>query len=423
MARKILHVDLDAFFCAVEELNQPALRGKPFAVGGRPEARGVVSSCSYPARRRGVHSAMPMAHALRLCPNLIVVRPDLERYGEASRRVMHRLERFTARIEQVSIDEAFLDLSDLPQSGEELARKIQSVIRDELHLPCSIGVASNKLVAKIATDVGKKAAGGDGPPYAITVVPVGEEAAFLSPLPVEMLWGVGPKTAKKLESLGIHTIGELAAWPESELTARFGENGREMAWHARGLDERPVVTEHEVKSISQEVTFARDVQDDQSLERTLRELSAQVGRRLRKADLAGSTVKVKLRWPDFTTLTRQATLPTPTDQDDEIYETALEILRKVRPAGKAVRLIGVGVSGLKAPLRQLSLWGADDEKSRRLQDAVDSLREKYGNKAIQRGKAEPGRRAEHGWLHHKDAQEEDESLTTKGTKGHKGKAK
>ncbi len=421
MSRKILHVDLDAFFCAVEELHQPALQGKPFAVGGRPEARGVVSSCSYPARKRGVRSAMPMARALRLCPDLAVVRPHLERYGEASRQVMQRLERFTGRIEQVSIDEAFLDLSDLPEPGGELAGRIQALIRDELRLPCSIGVASNKLVAKIATDVGKKAARGDGPPYAITVVPAGEEAAFLAPLPVEMLWGVGPKTARKLDGLGIHTIGDLAAWPEAELIARFGENGRELARHARGLDERPVVNEHEVKSISQEVTFARDIKDDHKLEQTLRELSAQVGRRLRKADLAGSTIKVKVRWPDFTTLTRQATLPTPTDQDDEIYEIALDILRKVRPSGKAVRLVGVGASGLKPPLRQLSLWGADDEKSRRLQEAVDALREKYGADAIQLGAADTSRRAEHGWLHHREAEEKEGSLTTKGTKGHKGK--
>lgn len=386
MPRKILHLDLDAFFCAVEELRDASLRGKPFAVGGRPETRGVVSSCSYAARRFGVHSAMPMARALRICPGLIVVAPRHHVYGEVSEQVMERLAQITPFIEQVSIDEAFLDVSDLPEPGKILARRLQDQIRKELDLPCSLGVATNKLVAKIATDVGKKAARGDGPPCAITVVPPGEEAAFLDLLPADMLWGVGPKTAAKLAELGIHTIGDIARWPEDDLTRRFGENGRELSRHARGIDDRPVVTEHAVKSISQEVTFARDVRDDKALENTLRDLSAQVGRRLRRADLAGATVKIKIRWPDFTTLTRQVTLSQPTDQDEEIAVTALDLLAKVRSKGKAVRLIGVGVSGLCAPVRQLELWGEDAEKARRLQATLDALHERFGDKAIRRGR-------------------------------------
>jgi DNA polymerase-4 len=201
-----------------------------------------------------------------------------------------------------------------------------------------------------------------------------------------MLWGVGPKTAAKLAELGIHTIGDIARWPADDLIHRFGENGRELSRHARGIDERPVVTEHAVKSISQEVTFARDVREDKVLESTLRELSAQVGRRLRRADLAGATVKIKIRWPDFTTLTRQVTLPQPSDQDEEIAITALDLLAKVRPKGKAMRLIGVGVSGLGAPLRQMELWGEQAEKGRKLQAAIDELQERFGEKTVRRGK-------------------------------------
>ncbi len=413
MPRKIIHLDLDAFFCAVEELYDPTLRGKPFAVGGRPETRGVVSSCSYAARKLGVRSAMPMARALRICPELIVVSPRHHTYGEVSAQVMEQLAQVTPLIEQVSIDEAFLDVSDLPEPGEVVARRLQEQIRKELDLPCSLGVATSKLVAKIATDVGKRASlpapaqvGGEsssasslmgeahrdpqsksvGPPCAITVVPPGQETAFLDPLPADMLWGVGPKTAAKLAELGIHTIGDIARWPEDDLIRRFGENGRELSHRARGLDDRPVVTEHAIKSISQEVTFARDVRDDKALENTLRELSAQVGRRLRRADLAGATVKIKIRWPDFTTLTRQTTLPQPSDQDEEIAVAALDLLAKVRPKGKPVRLIGVGVSGLGAPLRQLELWGEQAEKGRKLQTALDELRERFGEKVIRRGK-------------------------------------
>ncbi len=385
MARTILHLDLDAFFCAVEELDNPSLRGKPFAVGGRPEQRGVVSSCSYAARKFGVHSAMPMARALRLCGTLIVVPGRHRRYSEMSRQVMERLCRVTPLVEQISIDEAFLDISDMQEPPELIARRLQVQIRAELGLPNSVGVAANKLVAKIATEVGKKSAQKGEPPNALTLVPPGQEASFLDPLPASMLWGVGPKTEARLAELGIHTIGDLARWPEADLTRRFGENGRDLARHARGMDERPVVTEHELKSISQEVTFARDLRDDAALEATLRDLSAQVGRRLRRENLAGTTVKLKLRWPDFTTLTRQVTLPTPADQDEEIYAAARSLLDKVRPKGQPVRLIGVGVSGLSEPVRQLGLWEAGTEKQRKLQEVVDTLQEKFGRQSIRRG--------------------------------------
>jgi DNA polymerase-4 len=384
--RTILHLDLDAFYCAVEENQNPELRGKPFAVGGKPDERGVVSSCSYAARKFGVRSAMPMSRALRLCPGLIIVPGRHRLYREASEQVMERLKELTPVIEQISIDEAFLDISDLDGPPERIAHGLQAGIRDDLHLPSSIGIAPNKLVAKIATEVGKKAAKGDKPPFGLTIVPSGKEAEFLSSLPAEMLWGIGPKTAARLSELGIHTIGDIARWPEADLIRLFGENGRDMAKHAKGQDDRPVVTEREIKSISQEITFSRDVRDDKSLEKTLVDLSAEVGRRLRRNELAGTTVKLKIRWPDFTTLTRQVTLPSTTNQDNEIAETALGLLRKIRKPGQAVRLIGVGVSGLGMPMRQLELWETGSEKERKLQATLDELREKYGDNAIKRGK-------------------------------------
>jgi DNA polymerase IV len=397
MPRTILHLDLDAFFCAVEETRDPSLRGKPFAVGGKPNERGVVSSCSYAARAFGVRSAMPMSRAMRICPNLTIISPSHRQYSEKSKQVMERLGNLTPLLEQISIDEAFLDISDLRDPPEHIARNLQSGIFNELGLPSSIGIASNKLVAKIATEVGKKAGlhhpvqnvsqtkDNIGPPMALTMVPASEEAAFLAPLPADMLWGVGPKTATRLAELGIHTIGDIAHWPEQELIILFGENGRELSRHARGMDDRPITTEYEAKSISQETTFVHDVRDDKMLASTLHDLSEQVGRRLRQSDLAGTTVKLKIRWPDFTTLTRQSTLPQPTDQGRVIASTAADLLKSVRACGQAVRLIGVGVSHLGPPIRQLLLWDDGGEKSRKLQEAVDALQEKYGSKVIQKG--------------------------------------
>jgi len=385
LPRKILHLDLDAFYCAVEEQRDPSLRGQPFAVGGRPEERGVVSSCSYAARRFGVRSAMPMARALRLCPRLIVVPARHKAYAEVSRQVMERLYALTPLVEQISIDEAFLDVSDLPESGETIARRLQAQIRDELGLPCSLGVAANKLVAKIASDVGKAASQTGGPPNAIQVVPPGREAEFLAPLPVIALWGVGPKTTARLEALGIRTIGDLARQAEADLVRRFGKVGADLRRHAQGLDDRPIVTTREAKSISQETTFARDVRDGGALRRTLRSLSEQVGRRLRQEGLSGATIKLKIRWPDFTTPTRQITLSQPTDQGDVIYATALKLFEQVWKTGQPVRLIGVGVSGLGPRSRQLGLWETGTEKNERLLEAVDRLRERFGENAVRRG--------------------------------------
>ena len=383
--RTILHLDLDAFFCAVEELDNPALQGKSFAVGGRPDERGVVSSCSYAARALGVHSAMPMKLAIRQCPGLLIVEPHHSRYSEMSHQVMDRLGNLSPLVEQISVDEAFVDISDLRHAPEQVARQIQAKIQAELRLPCSIGIASNKLVAKIATEVGKKAARGPGYPRAITIVAPGREAEFLAPLPATLLWGVGKKTEAVLAELGMHTIGDIARRPEADLIQRFGKNGRELSLHARGIDDRPVVTEHEAKSISQETTFSRDVSDDQLLEATLKSLSAHIAHTLRHEKLAGKTVRLKLRWPDFTTLTRQVTLSAPTDQENDIYAAALALLRKNRSSGQAVRLIGVGISGLGEPAFQMALWDQSNVKQRKLQGVLDELQDKFGKKVIDKG--------------------------------------
>lgn len=298
---------------------------------------------------------------------------------------MSKLEAVAPSMEQISIDEAFLDITGLREAPEHLARGLQSSIRDELGLPSSIGIAANKLVAKIATEVGKRSGPGDAAPFGLTIVPPGEEAPFLAPLPIEMLWGVGPKTAAKLADLGMHTIGDIARWPETRLTEMLGETGRELARRARGQDERMVVGEHEAKSMSQETTFARDVTDDRTLERTLRQQAADVAHSLRESNLAGATIRLKIRWPPFTTWTRQTTLPHRTDDDQEIARVAIDLMRKVRTPGRPVRLIGVGVTGLGSPVRQLELWDTVPEKSRRLVHAIDALRAKYGDKVIRRG--------------------------------------
>ncbi|HMN28680.1 MAG TPA: DNA polymerase IV [Caldilineaceae bacterium] len=382
--RKIIHFDLDAFFCAVEELRDPALRGKPFAVGGRPEERGVVASCSYPARQRGVHSAMPMSQAVRLCPQLLIVPARHSAYRATSEKVMACLRALTPLVEQLSIDEAFLDVTALAATGETLAHTLQARINGELHLSCSLGVASNKLVAKIANTAGKAAAADGRPPNRVTVVPDGDEASFLAPLPADALWGVGPKTAAKLADLGIHTIGELARWPEGDLSRRFGKNGADLAQHARGLDHRPVVTDRESKSISAEITFVRDVDDGAELRRTIQSQAEEVSRSLRAKELFGATVKLKLRWSDFTTLTRQTTLTQATDDAAEIYRAA-ERLFTASWAGQPVRLIGVGVSGLVTAARQLGLWEQPNEKEERLQQTLRGLQARFGATIIKRG--------------------------------------
>jgi DNA polymerase-4 len=387
--RTIIHVDLDQFFCACEEQRDPTLKGKPFAVGGRPEGRGVVASASYAARTFGVRSAIPMAHAVRLCPELIVVRPNFPAYREASQQVMERLHALTDLVEQISIDEAFLDVSALGELGEQIAQRLQATIRTDLGLSCSIGLAANKLVAKIATDVGKSMARSGALPSAICIVPPGEEAAFLAPLPASALWGVGPKTADKLAGMGILTIGDIAAWPSKDLARRFGQHGEDLARRARGQDERPIVTERAAKSISQETTFAHDVRDRGRLEQTLRAQAQEVAAKLQRKGLMGTSVKLKIRWPDFTTPTRQLTLPQPTDDVDLITDAALRLFNQTWPERQPVRLIGVGVGGLGTPPKQLTLWDVPTPKEQarqaKLREALAAVQARFGIGVVRRG--------------------------------------
>ncbi len=359
MSRTILHLDLDAFFCAVEELRDPTLHGKPFAVGGKPDERGVVSSCSYAARLRGVRSAMPMGRAIKLCPNLRIVPANHQEYERVSNLVMDLLQSCIPIVEQISIDEAFLDASGPLIPGADLARQIQKRINNELLLPCSLGVATNKLVAKIANNVGKAASRINSPPNAITVVPAGEEAAFLAPLPVEALWGVGPKTAERLSALNILTIGDLAAADERILSQLFGKIGKELHLHALGFDESPLITRHELKSISQETTFNTDTSDEIILRRTLLHLCELVGKRLRQHHVTAKTIKLKIRWSDFQTLTRQVTIDIPTDQDYQIYQSVMDL-------------------------------NDNGEKYRRLQSAIDEIRDRFGSQSLTRGPTKLG---------------------------------
>jgi DNA polymerase IV len=386
LIRKILHLDLDAFFCSVEERVDASLGGIPFAVGGIPSGRGVVTSCSYPARRYGVRSGMAMSVAQRLCPELTIVAPHYDAYRETSQRVMSLLDDVTPLVEQISIDEAFLDVSDLPAAPEEVARSLRRQINERLDLPCSFGVATNKLVAKIANNVGKASAVGDGSPNSIHVVIPGMEATFLAPLSVEDLWGVGPKTGTRLRRMGIETIGDLAAHPTDDLRRLLGRTGMVLSLRAQGIDDRPVEGRRDVKSISEETTFVEDISELKTLMRTLRRLSEDVGFRLRHKNMVGSTVRIKLRWADFTTITRQSTLSQSTDMDRDIYAAAIHLFRVAWQPGRQVRLLGVGVDGLSRSGYQLTLWQSEEQvKARHLQAALDRLRGRYGHLAVFRG--------------------------------------
>jgi DNA polymerase-4 len=384
--RKIIHFDLDAFFCSVEELRDPSLRGIPFAVGGDPGHRGVISTCSYAARRFGVHSAMPTGRALKLCPQLKLISGRHADYQAISSQVMERVRELSPLVEEVSIDEAFVDVSDLPESGLLIAQKLQGRIRTDLNLPCSLGVATNKLVAKVATDYGKASKKSDFAPCAIQVVPPGTEAAFLSPLPVDALWGVGPKTTARLMEYGVHTIGELAQLPGEVLSRIFGKNGPEMARRAQGIDDSPVVDSHAIKSVSQETTFDRNVSDRRILEQTIRSQAETVALRLRRSDLCGDTIRIKIRWADFSTHTRQKCIETGTDQDSVIHSVALELFNQIWIDERPVRLLGVGVTGLGPAWHQLGLWDQAGEKEHQLLEAVDGLRDRFGKDVILRGK-------------------------------------
>ena len=378
-AATILHVDLDAFFASVEQRDRPELRGRPVIVGGDPGARGVVSAASYEARRFGVHSAMPLRTAAALCPEGVFLPVNGAKYRAASRAVMEILGRYTPRVEQVSIDEAFLDVAGseaLFGPPPAIAAAIRVAIRSEVGLTASVGVATTKLVAKIASDLRK--------PDALVVVLAGDEAAFLAPLPIARLWGVGAQTRAVLAEYGVRTIGDLVSVDPALLVRRLGKHGATLVERARGVDPSPVTGEAEAKSVSHEHTFDVDTSDVDEIERTLLALAEGVAARLRAGGVRASTIAVKVRDSAFRTVTRQRTLAEPTDLAEPIWHVALDLARpEIR--GRRIRLVGVGAHGLGEPA-QLGRFAPDDDRRRRAVEATDAVRRRFGERAVTRAR-------------------------------------
>jgi DNA polymerase-4 len=389
----ILHVDMDAFYASVELLRHPELRGTPVVVGGSGE-RGVVAAASYEARAFGIHSAMPSVRARRLCPHATFLPGDHQHYGEVSARVMTIFADVTPLVEPLSLDEAFLDVAGAVRLFGEppaIARFIRQRVLDEEQLTCSVGVAPNKFLAKLASEAAKPRATPQGiePGAEVFVVPPGGELDFLHPLPVRALWGVGPQTQKVLDRLGIRTVADLADLPEDSLTRALGQaHGRHLWRLARGVDDRPVVPDQRAKSISHEETFARDLIDPERLRVEAVRMADAVAARLRAHGCSGRTVTVKVRFHDFRTITRSVTLPTAVDNGVEIGRAAKELLARIDPAS-GVRLLGVGVSNLdEAGAVQLTLDAgpdpADGDGGRwdGATAAVDAIRGRFGSDAI-----------------------------------------
>ncbi|MFN2222739.1 MAG: DNA polymerase IV [Chloroflexota bacterium] len=346
--RAILHLDMDAFFVNVHRLEHPEDIGIPLAVGGRPDSRGVIASASYEARQFGVRSAMPSSRALRLCPQLKIVGHNWTQIKACSSAVMAILAEY-GPLERMSVDEAFVDVSEALEP-ETLADTIRRRVKEETSLPASVGLATSKLVAKVASDYEK--------PEGCTIVPPGQEAAFLAPQPVRVIWGIGPRTAERLEGqLNIRTCGELAAQDTGDLVNLFGQHAESLQRRAMGIDRRQVRAESgPPKSISQEWTFSRDVDDPQVLRDQLRKQSSSVARSLQRRNLVAHTVRVKFRWADFTTFTRQKSVTVGIDHEEKIFRLALAIWQENWPQGQRMRLLGVGVSNLEAPTaRQFDL--------------------------------------------------------------------
>ena len=383
-ARTILHVDMDAFFAAVEEREDPSLRGKPVVIGADPrggKGRGVVSTANYEARKYGVGSAMPIGEAWRRCPQAVFLPPRGKLYGDASRAIFEIFGHFTELVEGLSVDEAFLDVTAsrrLYGDGPTIARAIKDEIRRQQSLTASVGVAASKYVAKVASDLEK--------PDGLVVVEPGSEAEFLAPLDVKRLWGAGPKSQQALRGLGCRTIGDVAVLDPAVLVRRFGEAGG-LHFHrlSRGLDERRVNPGHERKSLGKERTFGEDVTDRRVVERKLLGLCEGVAAALRRKKLAGTTVTVKLRFEGFETITRRRTLEAPVDTFELLWPAARELFREADRPKQRVRLIGVTVSGFERAPSQLGLFEAPGpDLDHRVAEVVDRLSERYGRGTVTR---------------------------------------
>jgi DNA polymerase-4 len=398
--REIIHLDMDAFYASVEVLDDPGLKGKPVIVGGGMK-RGVVSAASYEARKFGVHSALPVARAKRLCPHGIFLPVRMERYKEVSDRIFEIFRRFTPLVEPLSLDEAFLDVTGsvrLFGSGVEIARRIKALVRAEAGLTVSAGVASSKFLAKIASDMDK--------PDGLTVVPHGKEMEFLDPLPVGRLWGVGEVTRRALEEMGVRTVGELGKVPPETLARKFGRHGLHLHELSRGVDDREVETEREIKSMGREDTYDEDLLDGEDLRRELLAIATRVAARLRRHGMKGRTISLKVKYADFRLVTRETTLNSSTDDGGEIFRHALFLLGRTDAGTRPVRLLGIylsnfGEEGIKREeWGQIPLFGhrpeprapssreprgKDPARVAKLNETVDRIREKYGEKGIRPG--------------------------------------
>jgi DNA polymerase-4 len=388
--KTFLHVDMDAFFASVEQRDHPELRGKPVVVGAPPNQRGVVAAASYEARQYGIHSAMPSRTAQQKCPHAIFVQHRMGRYKEASRQIMRIFESYTPLVQPLSIDEAFLDVTGAQRlfgTGEKMAEKIRRDIREQTRLTASVGVAPNMFLAKLASDMNK--------PDGLTVVPFEPKAieAFLAPLPIGRMWGVGKVTQKKLLSLGLTTIGKLQQCDFKILERAVGTRSAQVfSCLARGIDNRDIALDSEEKSISNEITFKEDATDREQIEAVYKKLIDKVGNRLRKAGYFAGTAHLKIRWSDFSTITRQTRFPIPSADDISLREAGMALLHE-NLNHRPVRLIGFGVSGLREtdepPSLQLSLFETPDttqhEKRTRLSRAADNIKQKYGNRSLRRG--------------------------------------
>jgi len=383
MARRIMHIDLDAFFASVEQAENPELKGKPVVVGGQPDRRGVVAAASYEARTFGIHSAMPLKTASRLCPQAIFITGNIQKYLDTALKFMAILMDYSPFIEPVGIDEAFLDVTGFESihgSTRLMAEKIRRRIKDELGINASVGIAGSKLVAKVASEKAK--------PDGSLEVATGRDSEFLAPLPIKEMPGIGRKTESTLRRLGIDTIGKLARIPLATLKIYFGASGVLLHRFSRGIDDSKVELPPEAKSISRETTFDRDTKDRALLEATLRYLSERVGGKLREKNKKARCITLKVRTADFTTTTtRRRTIWQATDADQIIFATGLELLkRELFVQKQAIRLIGIGVSHLGEASRQLDMLDLTTARLEELNKAADKIRKKYGFTSIQTGR-------------------------------------
>ncbi len=377
--RWILHVDMDAFYAAIEQRDHPAYRGKPLMVGSPPDRRGIIATCSYEARKFGVHSAMPSRTAGKLCPHGIFVPPDMKKYSSESKLIMAILGDFTPQLEPISVDEAFLDVSsvrNLLGDAVNIARRIKERIHRERNLTASIGVAPNKFLAKLASDLEK--------PDGLTVITDENKLAILAPLSVGKLWGVGEVTRQRLESHGLKTIGDIRKAGVPSLRSLLGNQAEHLHQLSLGNDAREVETESNAKSIGSENTFDVDTADEKTLRKTLLEQADEIASELRSENTAARTITLKLRYSDFTTITRRITLDSPTQDDVTIYDRALALFHAEKTGDKKIRLIGISTSGFAPPASQLDLFDTSSEKKQRLAKAVDTIRAKHGTKSIGR---------------------------------------